>query len=393
MPEYRNITPSPSLDLWYVSQGDVGNLSNAESIHSLNDCVGFAKYGYRATLLCSAFTAAELPKFVRVLTSRKGLPGRFLLEFRIMALLVLSKDKPDILYFRGPTNFLALSLLAFLLRKKIILELNGVFGYRYNHGGVLKSIYESFAEKIIYRLAFLIFCVTPELASLVERDIRNQGKVFIAENGVTISPLNHSLSSFSSSTPFTIGFIGKAYLGRALFQLVDLIKVLNNDNQVVRAKIIGGGPLTPRLIEYSADFHSSGVIQFIDSVSPSNLANVCKDIHLMWAVFEPDRLQIMTGLSPLKIWTSLSFAKPVLAYGPSGFLNRISKVPGVFTLIDLNDKSMLNALSDIILLHKQGTLANIGLEGYDYVSKQISWDKHCSIKDHVIRKAFASSIA
>lgn len=371
----------------------MGNLSNAESIHSLNDCIAFSKYGYRVTLLCSSFTPAELPNFVKVLTSRRGFLGRFLLEVRIIVLFVLSKEKPGFLYFRGPTNFLVLSLLVFFFRTKIILEINGVFGYRYNHGSILKSIYECFSEKIIYRLSFLIFCVTPELASLVERDISNPGKVLIAENGVSISSLDHSLSSFSSSIPFTIGFIGKAYPGRALFKLIDLIQVLNNNNQDVRAKIIGGGPLTQRLIEYSTDLHLSGIIEFIDSVSPSNLAYVCKDIHLMWAVFEPDRLQIMTGLSPLKIWTSLSFAKPVLAYGPSGFLNRISKVPGVFTLIDLNDKTILNALSDIILLHKQATLANIGLEGYDYVSNQISWDKHCSIKVNVIRKAFASSIA
>jgi len=373
--------------LWYIARGDIGRLDSAESIHSINDVKAFIKLGWNAKLFGSNFSNSEnLDSFFMPVTKKKFFLERIFFElFIILRLLFTTKaNRPNLIFFRGPTNLLLIMYTLKLLGIPFSIEINGAQGYLYGHGSFLRKRIERYTDRFSMNNASAIFCVTPELVELVKSKFDYNANVIYSENGVNIEDYPY-LKNSEIKKNFKIAFIGKAYPGRGLELLIQSLANLRKNSIICNAKLIGGGPLYPELMRIAKEYDVLSQIEFQDSVEPKFLKDELVDCNLSWAVFEEDRLQTITGLSPLKVWTSLSLGIPVLAFGPRGFRERLISVPGVFIADSYNEIAISKILISIIKDYSK-KYGQFGADGRKYVESNISWLAHCKIKDVHLKK-------
>lgn len=364
--------------LWYVARADLSQPGTAAAIHSREDVAGLRECGWDAYLLTSAYAHKETGENAAtiILTRKKNKIERLAFELKACSRLLSSAIRPDFIFFRGPTNLLLIGLVARWLKIPFGMELNGVLGYRYGEGSGARAYIDSKIDSFFMRNSAVLVGVTPELAKLAQKEARPGTVVTIAPNAVNLEEIK-PVKPAPRSRDLMLGFLGMAYQSRGLEHAIVALAILNQRNIQCGLRCVGGGPKVPELRQLAQQHGVAELVEFRDCVQPSEMAKAVADCDIMWASYESWERHELTGLSPLKIWTYLALAKPVLVRDPGEVLVKYKDVSGLFWVDHGTAIAIADKLNQLLEEYSRDDLINFGLTGRVYVEQHVSWLKHC----------------
>lgn len=377
--------------LWYVARADLASPGHAEVLHSREDVRGLRKLGWDAVLLAGHSDGFNTPDGVKEISVQDLTKPfeRVWFELNVIQQLVRSDRKPDFVLFRGPTNLILCGMACWLLKIPFGVELNGVSTYRIKHGYWLRRHVDRLFESFFMRRSDVLIGVTEELSAWGQANCNSSAIVATARNGIN-AELIKPCTDQSRDSVLKIGFLGVAYQTRGLGACIEVISILRGRGVDARFVAVGGGPEVPSLREKAKSLGLESWVEFKETVSPERMASAVADCSVMWASYEESYGLKLSGLSPLKLWTYLSIAKPVIVRDP-GVLGFYHQIPGLLWV-----KSKTSAgLADEILSYWRTLgwkgLKQEGTRGREYIIENISWDHHARIISDAILRSFSTS--
>lgn len=380
--------------LWYIAQENLSREGYAGTIHSREDVKELRKFGWRVKLFGKADKSYKPPDGVNEIIVQTINPYfaffyHLLFELKLILLLIKAEEKPDFVFFRGPSENILFGIYLRLMKYPFGMELNGVFKYRYDKIGNFHDLFQLICDRFFFKNCKIIITVTEELKDLARNESKSDCIISVARNGVNHDIIKPCLNNRKNNIyDFKIGYLGKCYIHRGHELALETVAKLKKINYNIGFTFVGGGPNVNKLKEMVNNLEIYDQIEFIDEVPQKEVGNFIADCDLMWAYFDDWYRYRLTGLSPLKIWTYLSLGKPVIVRDPGGLLDHYKNVPGIFYYNGENDEGLSKFILEIWEENKKEGLKKIGVEARKHIKKNISWKKHAKIIDESLKGFF-----
>jgi glycosyltransferase involved in cell wall biosynthesis len=311
----------------------------------------------------------------------------------VLQYLLRSAQKPDFVFFRGPTNLILVALLCKLMRIPFGQELNGVFPYRYAKRRIANPL-EVMSDRFFARNSKVVVSVTNELNRLAEAESSPGTILAVAPNGVNtdqIRPCDKGVRD--ERFDLKVGYLGKCYQRRGHELMIEAISLLRwRDEKHVGFKLVGGGPNAPLLAEQAGRLGVAEQVEFRPGVAPEKMSEEIADCDVLWAYFDDWDRFLLTGMSPLKIWTYLALGKPFILRGPSNVLVQFRDVPGVLWTHETSVAGLAESVAALVHTDRDH-LRRLGIQGRRYVERYGTWQLHAERIDAAIREYFRRDIA
>lgn len=377
--------------LWYVARADLAKPGVAGLLHSREDVRGLRKLGWDAVLLAAHSDGFKTPDGVKEISVQDMTKPfeRVWFELNVIQQLVRSDRKPDFVLFRGPTNLILCGMACWLLKIPFGVELNGISTYHIKHGYWFRRHVDRLFESFFMRRSDVLIGVTEELSAWGQANCKSSAIVATARNGIN-AELIKPCTDQSRDSVLKIGFLGEAHPARGLGECIEVISVLRGIGIDARFVSVGGGPEVPTLREQAKSLGLEPWVEFKQYVPPELMATAVADCCMMWASFEDDYRLRRTGLSPLKIWTYLSIAKPVIIR----YLDVLTYYQAIPGLLWVKSKTSAGLADEILSYWRTLGLKGLkqeGTRGREYIIENISWDHHARIISDAILRSFSTS--
>jgi glycosyltransferase involved in cell wall biosynthesis len=379
--------------LWYISRDDLGKVGNAATIHSREDVQGLQNCGWDVTLFGKAGENCRDQTGIKEhIVQRSNLHFQLfyylLFEFKMVFLLMKTRKKPDFVFFRGPTDSFIIGKYLKFKGCPFGMELNGVFQYRYEKKKNLYHWLQMVSDRFFMKNCDVLIPVTEELELIAKNEAKPGCIISVARNGVNPDKIKPYFKTIIDKRfEFKIGYLGKCYQYRGHELALNLVAELKKRGVIIGFVFVGGGPNISKLKELSNKLKIINQIEFIDEVPPENMGKYVADCDLMWAYFDDWDRYKLTGGSPLKVWTYLSLGKPVLLRDP-GVLEHYKNIPGIFWFKGKKKEELAEYVINLFDGKKSSGLKNIGLDGREYIIKNVSWKNHVDIINKSIIKYY-----
>ena len=372
--------------LWYLARADLSKSGSTESVHPRADVRELQKLGWNCTLFSSYFADANhQPEIEVFLTTKRRLFERFRFELIFCWMLLVSRERPDVLFVRAPSNLLLAVVVARVLGVKIVLELNGLFEYVFQ-GISWNNFPVAIIDRTMMRMAHMIVSVTPELKQYATGICGKRTIHVVAPNGVDAEFDSHPPSSVqepSQSGSFNLGFIGRMYECRGLPLLVKVVAELNRQGIATTLKIAGSGPLQEELSRLADALGVRSKIEFAGVVPHADLPRLFESTNLMWSIFEDYPRFDHSGMTPLKVWTYLAMGKPVLARSGS-YLKNYEFIPGMYWTESTDLPDVVRAILEFRALDRCRVVESVE-KGQAHVKENATWGHHAKLIDKGLR--------
>ena len=376
--------------LWYVARADLARPGTAEVQHSREDVRGLRKLGWDAILLAGHSDGFSTPNGVKEISVQDMTQSfeRVLFELNIIQKLVWSERRPDFVLFRGPTNLIFCGMACWLLGIPFGVELNGISTYHVKGGYWFRRHVDWLFESFFMRSSDVLIGVTEELSAWAQANCKKSAIVDTARNGIN-SELIQPCADQSRDAELKIGFLGVAHPSRGLEECLEVISILRGRGVDARFVAVGGGPGVHKLKEKAKMLDIEPWVVFKEAVPPERMATEVADCSVMWASYEENYQLKLSGLSPLKLWTYLSIAKPVLVRDP-GVLEFYHQIPG---LLWVKSNNSVGLADEVISYWRElgwKGLKQEGTRGREYIIENISWEHHARIISDAILRALST---
>lgn len=276
-------------------------------------------------------------------------------NFVALWVMISSSRSYDAFYVRYSPN-LALALWLFMSTKYIWLEINGISTdeekHVLRHPGHFGRIYAGrFMERLAYNSADVCICVTPKIGDYVRDRFGVSGeRIRIVPNGVDTDhyrPMDKSTCRKELGLevdPIYVGFIGNFLAWQGIDTILSVLPSLMEKHPELKAVMVGHGE---RFDEYVALAKNLGIV---DKVIFTGYVH--KDKAPLWInsfdIGVVLKKPIISGYSPLKLYSYMACGVPVLATDTDGFEPVRDYNAGI--LVQYGDNNSLHhALARLIL--------------------------------------------
>lgn len=370
--------------LWYLARGDLSRTGSTETVHPRADVRELRRIGWDATLFSSCYGEQKKLESEFVLTRKRSVLERFVFELKFCWMLITAKQRPAVVFIRCPCNLILAALCARLLGIKLVLELNGLFGYVWNSVTPWNA-HIALIDKSMMWLANMVVSVTPELRKYAKERCRRSTSHVVAPNGVDLDfGESNNAQHAADDAEFRMGFIGRLYECRALEILLRVVAKLNKSGVQTSLTFAGSGPLKNDLLDVVDELGIAKQVEFLGEIPHAELPQAFKRTNLMWAVFEDYPRFDISGMTPLKVWTYLAMGKPVIARSGS-YLQRYEQIPGMYWTSSVDIEEISQVISKFMALDAKDVSDSVS-RGKAYVHENATWQNHAMLIDEGLRK-------
>ena len=369
--------------LWYIALGDLSKPFMAATIHSREDVRGLSARGWDSVLISQSNQKNINSRAnEKVVCKNRPFYYRLIFELKIIWMLLSSPQKPSFVVFRG-TALLLVGLTLKLLRIPFGVELPGpspccietVRWWRWRHR----------SDLFFLQHASIFIALNQELADLANK-YKNE-KAIVAVTGVGVNAKDYQIPERVNHDPtvLTIGFLGVLYLDRGLGTIIESLARLVQGNINVNLIIVGDGQARPMAEQKVQELKLADRVTFKGFVPPDQVGGALAETDLMIAIYERTPELVIGGINPMKVWTSLALAKPVLLFNP-GKYNAYEEVPGIFSCPDTKSDILAQTVESCWQKFGKDGLAKEGQKGRDYVERNVTWQKHADVIHDTIQR-------
>jgi glycosyltransferase involved in cell wall biosynthesis len=372
--------------LWYVSLGNLSKPFIAATIHCREDVRGLRKCGWDATLYTQADGPVSSPDDVDEVVVCKNRPViyRIVFEVALVIRLILTRQKPDFVLFRGAGQLL-LGLALWFGGVPFGIELPGPPRYLLNRRGFWHRGYWS--SRFLLRRACAIIVLTRELAELASEVKAPKAIVTVTGVGVNADDYRVAVAARESQDDGPVlGFLGTIYADRGLDLTLDVVAELNRQGIKAKLVVVGDGDYRSQAEQKAAALGISQRTVFKGYVPPDDVSEALGECDLIMALYEHSQHLTAGGINPMKVWTSLAIGKPILLHNPGTF-DAYSGIPGIFSCPPTKHKEVTELVAELWRSHGRHGLARAGLAGRQYITENVTWLGHAKVIDKTIRRA------
>jgi glycosyltransferase involved in cell wall biosynthesis len=371
--------------LWYVALGDLNKPFMAATIHSREDVRGLSARGWNAVLVSQSNEPPTEPSQNEwIVCKNRPVYYRLLFELKIIWRLLTSRKKPAFVLFRG-TALLLVGLMLKLLGIPFGVELPGPSPYCIEKKRWWKWRHRS--DLFFLKRSELFIALNRELADIADTYKKKQALVAVTGVGVNAGDYQIPARSNSNEQTLILGFLGVLYLDRGLGSIIESLAALVQKNIDAYLVIVGDGPARPMAEQKVTDLGIADRVTFKGFVPPDQVGSALVDTDLMIAIYEQTPELVVGGINPMKVWTSLSLARPVLLFNP-GKYNAYEKVPGIL-MCPATDPEILAQTIELHWIQQGKTgLADQGQKGRNFVEQSVTWQKHADVIHDTIQTYF-----
>ena len=240
----------------------------------------------------------------------------------LYALILDSRYKFDLIYLRDlVTPFFAELLLRTLVRRKIVLEVNGVFseelirGIRPCSRGLIGGLIHGL-ERYVLRNADLCICV----CSWLMREIIKRGadpvKVALVPNGVSLEAFNPAIDgsevvhNYGLEGRKIVIFVGSFTNQHNISLLIRSMRLIVETRRDVSLILVGDGPTRDNMQKLARESGVTEDVLFAGRVTHKSIPNLLAASHV--AVVPLTRSTTVGEMIPLKVLEYWAMQKPVV---------------------------------------------------------------------------------
>jgi len=291
----------------------------------------------------------------------------------------ISEKEPDFIYERYAFFNFSGALMAHLMKKPLILEVNEISGHKRVRGQYLARLAQ-LVEKYIFQHADLIITVSDFLSDEIRKRIKNPKNIVTIPNGVPQSwlfnqPDVHEIEKLKGQYNIrgkkVICFVGGLVEWHNFNLLFDVVCSLQADISESVLLIVGDGPLKESLVsqvqKMSLSYNS---VLFVGKVAHDKIPLY---INLADVAVIPETNSFR---SPIKMFEYMAMAKPVVA----------PRMPAIQVAIEDGKDGILFKPGDCDsmraglyrLLSNPSLAKEIGSSAREKISSMFTWEIHAS---------------
>jgi len=375
--------------LWYVSLGNLSKPFIAATIHCREDVRGLRKCGWDATLYTQADGPVSSSDDVDEVVVCKNRPAiyRIVFEVALVIRLILTRQRPDFVLFRG-AGLLLLGLALWLGGVPFGIELPGPPQCLLNGRDFWRRGY--WASRFLLKHACAVIVLTEELADLASEIKAPKAIVTVTGVGVNADDYRVAVAARESQHEGpVVGFLGTIHLDRGLNLTLDVVAELNKQNVRAMLVVVGDGAGRGQAEEKAAALGISQKTVFKGYVQPDDVSEALGECDLIMALYEHSQYLTVGGINPMKVWTSLAIGKPILLHNPGKF-DAYSGIPGIFSCPPTDPVGVAELVAELWRSHGPHGLAQAGLAGRQYITQNVTWLDHAKMIDKTIGQALQS---
>lgn len=296
-------------------------------------------------------------------------------------LLEMAKIKPDVLYIRNHFATFPAALLAKIMRKPVVQEVNGPYEDLFIAWPGTKMVAPLFKWLIRIQLkwADIVVVVTPQLGEWVQKGT-GQKSIRVIPNGANAELFQPQAQlKYELPKPYVV-FFGAL----AKWQGIDtLIKAVHSPQwpSEVRLVIVGDG--AERVVVQQAASADSRII-YLGPVPYQDVAGIVANSLAGLSPQNNEGGRSVTGLFPLKLFETMACGVPVI----------VTDFPGQADLVRAHNCGVVvppdnpDALAEaVMLLYNSPSLrSDMGLRGRKAVEEEHSWDCRAAETDAVLQR-------
>jgi len=284
--------------------------------------------------------------------------------------------RPDLAYFRYQLTSLAPVVLRKALRVPVVLEVNGIADEELALRGISRSLRR--LARLLLRMnatsATSVIAVTPGIRTyLIDQCGVRAEKAFVIQNGVNVDiyrPLDGAAARQRlkvSSEARVIGYVGSLSEWQGVERLIELVALLRKGDTNAEAVIVGDGRLMETLVAEAAALGVSAYVRFVGARPYEEVPEWIACFDVGFCMKRP----LGSGYSPLKLYSYLACAVPVLATDTEGFELVREAACGLLVPFALSDATVEGVAE---LLRDEKRRKSFGENGRRLVECEHSWE-------------------
>jgi glycosyltransferase involved in cell wall biosynthesis len=329
------------MNILIISKIDISK-PTGETEHFLGLAKGFVKLKHNITIIVpipeSRIISNEM-NIISIKCTNNPYLRSLIFQFKMIFLLPLFyfKNKIDFTYVRQGPFFLIPSLIAKIMNRKIISEINGLMQddleLLYNPPEFILLL-SKFCEKLSYILSNTIISVTPELKYFISKRYNiKECKISIISNGVDTNFYHIEKKRHST---FNVLFMGNTSKWQGINILLNSISMINKKLRNAHFILV---------TNKKVHFYNKNTISYIN-LNKNDILKLLPVIDISIAPYTRARNK-KSGISPIKVFTYLSSGIPVVISNIGGISKEIKKQKAGVTFEPDNPEDLSKIIIDI----------------------------------------------
>lgn len=317
---------------------------------------------------------------------------RFFIILSIQLRAFLYLKRVDYCYVRSHFMGIFFCIVAFLCRKKILLEVNGPITDSFIHRKICALIKQAvkFSFYLQLRIADTVTVVTPELKKfLIENYPVLGNRVHVIPNAAFKSSLHKKTLNIvnEESSESDVVYIGSLTRWQGIETLLDAIQIKNVWPQNLYLDIYGIGPILPVILKAAEQNRLIRYKGFLDDEE-----KILVYAKALFSVIPKNNLldRNSTGLSPIKLYESLAHSTPVIVTDLS-YMSDIVRENNLGVVVPYESSvELAKAVRD---LYKNKPLRDhLSENAYSFILNGNTWDDRASQVHDIICELSKSPI-
>ena len=293
---------------------------------------------------------------------------------------ILKTEKQDYIFCESPPLFLGISalFLSKIKKAKLIFNVSDLWPESAEKLGLVRNKFllalSTKLEEYLYRKSYIITGQTQGIVKNISTRFPNK-KIYWLKNGIdtklfeNVNDCQWRVQKGFSVNDFLVLYAGVLGYAQGLDVILSAANILRN-NPKIKFIFLGDGPEKERLIKLNDDLNLKNVL-FLDPEPKERMPFIISSMNA--AVVPLKKIDLFKGAIPSKIFEVLASKKPILL-GVEGEAKDLfiteAKCGLSFTPEDAEDLA-----KNIMELFNSPSLAeNLGLNGFNYVSKNFNRD-------------------
>lgn len=321
------------------------------------------------------------PKYLSA-KDRPGPVGRLVRMVLPIVRAITALPTSDVLYVRSHFAALPVILVAAMFRRPVVQELNGpyedLFAAWPGTNRIARLLY--MGMRLQLRLATRVIAVTPELASLADREGKRSDTTVIG-NGVDADRFFPRPSGALPVSPPRAIFVGVL----ASYQGVEEMLAATDEPawpSDVRLTIAGSGPLTDLVTDRAA---SSARIEYLGSVPFTRVPDLLRWSSVALCIQSSSPRNTVSGLSPIKLFEAMASGIPLIVADVGGVAEFV-RATGCGLVVPTADPAAI-ARAVRTLAEDPGLAEDLGRHGRDAAVAEHTWHARAQATGIVIQAA------
>jgi len=207
-----------------------------------------------------------------------------------------------------------------------------------------------------------------------------KGKIYVVPNGSNIDIFNpNAITTYKIPESYVI-FFGAL----AIWQGIDtLLEAINDNEWPDRLKLVIIGDGTERQKIEKIVLRNSNLI-YLGKIPYKKVPGVIVNSIAGLSIKNNKGNHSSTGLSPLKVYETLSCGVPIIVTDFPGQADLVRKYNCGLVIPSEDSKALVRAIN--YLYNNPEIRAEMGKRGYEAIKKEHSWDKRAEETDKILRQ-------